>query len=176
MAAGAVLYPLCWALEAWLIWRVLGPWVVLVFAVLLIPSGLLALAWRERLDRVARQARAFFRFLGERDLHQKLMAERRALVDEVRALAARVLELGQQLARRMKELYKVERAAFFFTGTDVAHAHAHVVPIHEKMDVTSARYITSSHAITWDSAHLRADPEALKRVRHELAFKPAPAG
>lgn len=92
------------------------------------------------------------------------------------ALAARVLELGQQLARRMKELYKVERAAFFFTGTDVAHAHAHVVPIHEKMDVTSARYITSSHAITWDSAHLRADPEALKRVRHELAFKPAPAG
>jgi hypothetical protein len=92
MAAGAVLYPLCWALEGWLIWRVLGPWVLLVFAVLLIPSGLLALAWRERLDRVARQARAFFRFLGERDLHQKLMAERRALVDEVRALAARVPE------------------------------------------------------------------------------------
>ncbi|HKZ04479.1 MAG TPA: hypothetical protein VJU81_03330, partial [Methylomirabilota bacterium] len=90
MAAGAVLYPLCWAMEGWLIWRFLGPRVAVVFAVLLIPSGLLALAWRERLDRVARQARAFFRFLGERDLHRKLMAERRALVDEVRVLAARI--------------------------------------------------------------------------------------
>jgi glycerol-3-phosphate O-acyltransferase/dihydroxyacetone phosphate acyltransferase len=90
MAAGTVLYPLGWIAEGWLIWRLLGGRVALVFAVLLIPSGLLALAWRERLDRVARQARAFFRFLGERDLHQRLMAERRALVDEVRALAARV--------------------------------------------------------------------------------------
>ena len=86
-------------------------------------------------------------------------------------LAGRILGLGQQLARRMKELYKVERVAFFFTGTDVAHAHAHVVPIHEKMDVTSARYIASQGNISWSSAHLRADAEALKRVRDELAFR-----
>ena len=61
------------------------------------------------------------------------------------ALANRILGLGQQLARRMKALYKVERVAFFFTGTDIAHAHAHVVPIHEKMDVTSARYENLIH-------------------------------
>jgi glycerol-3-phosphate O-acyltransferase/dihydroxyacetone phosphate acyltransferase len=90
IAAGAVLHPVCWLAEGWLIWRLLGPRAVVVFAALLIPSGLLALAWAERLDRVARQARAFFRFLVERDLHQTLMAERRALVDEMRALAARV--------------------------------------------------------------------------------------
>jgi len=87
------------------------------------------------------------------------------------ALAGRILGLGQQLARRMKALYKVERVAFFFTGTDIAHAHAHVVPIHERMDVTSARYIVSQNEISWASEHLRADAETLKRVRDELAFR-----
>ena len=86
-------------------------------------------------------------------------------------LANRILGLGQQLGRRMKALYKVERVAFFFTGTDIAHAHAHVVPIHEKMDVTSARYIVSTEKISWSSEHLRTDVETLKRVREELAFK-----
>jgi histidine triad (HIT) family protein len=86
-------------------------------------------------------------------------------------LANRILAVGQQLARRMKELYKVERVAFFFTGTDVAHAHAHVVPMHEKMDVTSARYLVSQDGISWSSEHLRVDAETLKRVRDELAFR-----
>jgi histidine triad (HIT) family protein len=86
-------------------------------------------------------------------------------------LAGRILTLGQQLARRMKELYRVERVAFFFTGTDIAHAHAHVVPIHEKMDVTSARYLVSQENISWSSEHLRVDAETLKRVRDELAFR-----
>ena len=88
-------------------------------------------------------------------------------------LANRVLTLGQQLAQRMKALYKVERVAFFFTGTDIAHAHAHVVPIHEKMDVTSARYLVSQKEISWSSEHLRTDTETLKRVRDELAFRAA---
>ena len=29
--------------------------------------------------------------------------------------------------------------AFLFTGGDVAHAHAHVVPMHEKTGITSRR-------------------------------------
>ncbi|HXU42181.1 MAG TPA: HIT family protein [Burkholderiales bacterium] len=87
------------------------------------------------------------------------------------ALANRILALGQQLAARMKALYKVERVAFFFTGTDIAHAHAHVVPIHEKMDITSARYLVSQKEISWSSEHLRTDAETLKRVRDELAFR-----
>jgi hypothetical protein len=90
IAAGAVLYPLCWIAEGWLVWRLAGGLALAAFALLLVPSGLLALAWWERLDGVGRQARAFFRFLGERDLHQSLMRERRALVEEVRALATRV--------------------------------------------------------------------------------------
>src|SRR5690606_12143104 len=47
-------------------------------------------------------------------------------------LAADVLQLGQRLAKAMKRAYGVERAGFLFTGTDVAHVHAHVVPMHEK--------------------------------------------
>ena len=86
-------------------------------------------------------------------------------------LAGRILGLGQQLARRMKALYKVERVALFFTGTDIAHAHAHVVPMHEKMDITSARYLVSQEKVSWSSEHLRADAETLKRVREELAFR-----
>ena len=87
MAAGLVLYPLCWALEAWLIERFLGVEALIVFLVLLAPSGLVALAWRERLARVVRQASAFGRFVVDRRLHADLIAERRALLEEATALA-----------------------------------------------------------------------------------------
>src|SRR6266851_3379453 len=73
MAVGLVIYPLLWGVEGWLVWRLAGLAPLLAFLLLLAPSGLLALAWRERLGRVARQAQAFLRFL----------AERRALADRV---------------------------------------------------------------------------------------------
>ena len=60
------------------------------------------------------------------------------------ALAARMTDLGQRIARLQKRRYGVERAAFFFTGSDVAHAHAHVVPMVDKTDVTSRRYIAEA--------------------------------
>jgi hypothetical protein len=88
MAAGLVLYPLCWAVESWLIWRSGGWRLVAVFALLLVPSGLVALAWRERLARVGRQARAFARFIVDRRAARGLLAERRALVEEAEALGA----------------------------------------------------------------------------------------
>jgi glycerol-3-phosphate O-acyltransferase / dihydroxyacetone phosphate acyltransferase len=87
MAAGLILYPVCWIAEAWLVRRVAGGMWLVVFLVLLAPSGLIALAWRQRLERAARQARAFVRFVVDRKLHADLVAERRALVDEVAALA-----------------------------------------------------------------------------------------
>ena len=54
------------------------------------------------------------------------------------ALAARV---GQRVAKALKRTYGVSRVALLFTGGDVAHAHAHLVPMHEKTDNTSRRYI-----------------------------------
>ena len=56
-------------------------------------------------------------------------------------LAARAMELAQRLARAMKALYGVERVAFFATGSDLPHAHLHLVPMHHKTDLTSARYM-----------------------------------
>ena len=87
MAAGLVLYPLSWAAEAWALERVAGGVWLAVFVLLLVPSGLVALAWRERLARVVRQARAFVRFVVDRRLHADLLAERRALVGEAMTLA-----------------------------------------------------------------------------------------
>jgi histidine triad (HIT) family protein len=86
------------------------------------------------------------------------------------ALAARIVHLGQQLARRMKTVYGVERVAFLFTGGDVPHVHAHLVPMHEKTDVTSARYLASPTEPRWSSDHLRVDLAELRRVREALGF------
>jgi histidine triad (HIT) family protein len=53
-----------------------------------------------------------------------------------------IVLLGQKLAVAMKRLYRVPLVAFLFTGSDIAHIRAHVVPMWEKTDVTSRRYIT----------------------------------
>ena len=90
MAVGVVIYPVLWALEGWLIWRSAGRGTLIVFLLLIVPSGLLALLWRERLGRFIRQARAFVWFLADRDLHRRLLDERRALVAELSELADRV--------------------------------------------------------------------------------------
>jgi histidine triad (HIT) family protein len=62
--------------------------------------------------------------------------------DAPAALITSVVLLGQTLATAMKQLYGVPRVAFLFTGGDIPHVHAHVVPMHEKTDITSRRYIT----------------------------------
>jgi hypothetical protein len=87
LMAGAILYPACWALEGWLVWRLLGGWGLFAFLVLLIPTGLVALGWQARLERVRRDTRAFLRFLWDRDLFARLAARRRALVEETESLA-----------------------------------------------------------------------------------------
>jgi histidine triad (HIT) family protein len=52
-----------------------------------------------------------------------------------------IVLIGQRCAHALKRLYNVPRVAFLFTGGDIAHVHAHVVPMHEKTDITSRRYI-----------------------------------
>ena len=65
--------------------------------------------------------------------------------DLPKVTASRIIHLGQRLSRAMKALYGVPRVAFLFTGGDHAHAHAHVVPMHEKTDITSRRYIAEEN-------------------------------
>lgn len=55
-------------------------------------------------------------------------------------LASEIIHLGQRIAKAQKRLYGVSRVGFVFTGNEVAHVHAHVIPLHRADDVTSARY------------------------------------
>lgn len=84
------------------------------------------------------------------------------------ALGSKILSLGQILAQRLKEVYGVQRVGFLFTGGDVPHAHAHVIPVHEGTDVTSARYIVSPDGLEWSSAHLRTERTTLLQVKEAL--------
>jgi histidine triad (HIT) family protein len=94
------------------------------------------------------------------------------LPDEI---AARILQIGQRLAKSMKALYGVDRVGFVFTGGDIAHAHAHVVPMHEPTDITSRRYITNAEvnfaALPQpDAEEMRATAEKLRRTLNSTAF------
>jgi hypothetical protein len=80
LAAGLVLFPLSWALEAALLAWAAGPWAAILFAALLVPSGVHALRWRERLWRLRRDVGAWAR--GD------LTARQRWLRQELEALAA----------------------------------------------------------------------------------------
>jgi 1-acyl-sn-glycerol-3-phosphate acyltransferase len=90
IAGGVVIYPLAWALEAWLAARLLGPWAAGLLLVALAPAGFFALAWQARLQDVAREATALLHFLGRRGMHARLRARRRGLAEELERLAARV--------------------------------------------------------------------------------------
>ena len=58
--------------------------------------------------------------------------------------AAHIIATGQKLAKALKSLTGKERVVFLFTGGDVAHAHAHCLPMHEKTDITSTKYIAET--------------------------------
>jgi glycerol-3-phosphate O-acyltransferase / dihydroxyacetone phosphate acyltransferase len=92
IALGLLLYPLFWAMETWAAFRWGGGWAVAALLVLLFPSAFFALAWRARLDRLRRDARAFVRCLRDPGLPARLAGERRALADELRELARLVPE------------------------------------------------------------------------------------
>lgn len=83
--------------------------------------------------------------------------------DELTAeLASRIIILGQKLARILKANWEVTRAAFLFTGGDIAHAHAHVVPMVAATDITSRRYIAEEEITFRPIA--RASEDELGRV------------
>ena len=75
-----------------------------------------------------------------------------------KATASRIIHVGQRLSRAMKSLYGVERVAFALTGGDHAHVHAHVVPMHDKTDITSRRYI-EEETLTFRSMPRASDQE-----------------
>jgi hypothetical protein len=86
LGVGLGLYPLCWAAEAWLAWRIGGAWLVAAFGLGLLPGGLIALTWQDRLAGFRRRAQGFVHFLIDRDRHGHLIARRRELVGRLETL------------------------------------------------------------------------------------------
>ena len=92
VAVGLVLYPVCWALEGWVIWWVGGVWLFLAFLLSLLPTGFFALSWTARVERVGRDARGLIAVLWDRDLRGHLLARRREIMAEFQALVQLVPE------------------------------------------------------------------------------------
>jgi hypothetical protein len=92
LVGGALIHLAWWGLEGWMIaW--LGGWsALLLFVVVLGPSAFFALAWADRVRRLAREARGFARFLWDRDLPRLLAERRRAIMEELTALVRLVPE------------------------------------------------------------------------------------
>lgn len=82
-------------------------------------------------------------------------------------LGSAILHLAQRIALVQKRLYSVERVAFLFTGGDIPHAHAHVVPMFDKTDITSRRYI-KEHKLTWVAPE-RSETTALRDTASAIA-------
>ncbi|HEX6774518.1 MAG TPA: 1-acyl-sn-glycerol-3-phosphate acyltransferase [Methylomirabilota bacterium] len=90
VAVGLVVYPVCWVLEGWLIWRLGGGAVLAVFVFSLLPTGFFALSWTQRLDRVGRDTRGLVTVLMDRDLRSHLLERRRAIMAEFQELLRQV--------------------------------------------------------------------------------------
>lgn len=85
-------------------------------------------------------------------------------------LAGEIVVLGQKLARAMKSIHGVERAGFAFMGFDIPHAHAHVMPVFERDDITSRRAI-AEETVTYRHPPRAEDAEliaALAQLRAAL--------
>ncbi len=87
MAAGLVLYPLFWCAEGWLAWHFGGAVGLAALLLLLVPSGFVALSWRERLARVERGLRGLARMVRDPQLPEMLRAQRDRLAAELQQLA-----------------------------------------------------------------------------------------
>ena len=84
-------------------------------------------------------------------------------------VATEILTVGQKLAPVLRRLFAVERVAFLFTGGDIAHAHAHVVPLVESTDIASRQYIvevkvTFNNAPRVSESQLAVTADAIKRA------------
>jgi histidine triad (HIT) family protein len=73
---------------------------------------------------------------------------------------------GQRIARALKAIHGVERVGFAFTGADVSHAHAHVVPLVQSDDLTSRRYIVEETITYRDPPHM--SDEAMMAIATQI--------
>jgi histidine triad (HIT) family protein len=73
---------------------------------------------------------------------------------------SRLMNIVQQVARSVKKTYKPKRVGLLVQGFDVAHAHIHVVPIHQSSDVTSKKLLEGT-ALELSLDERRAEAEKI---------------
>jgi 1-acyl-sn-glycerol-3-phosphate acyltransferase len=95
----ALLLFTAWTFLAW--WTGGWSW-ALGIGVILIPLGLLAIAWHERWMRVEEDVKLFFRVAFEKDRRERLRSMRRELVKEFDRIAKR-MEAGDRAATRRQD-------------------------------------------------------------------------
>jgi hypothetical protein len=83
LLASIVAFPLFWALEIWIVWRLAGPGWALGFAASLPVSGLLAYRYLGGVGRLQNQLRFGWLSLTHRHFATRLLDERQALVAEL---------------------------------------------------------------------------------------------
>jgi glycerol-3-phosphate O-acyltransferase/dihydroxyacetone phosphate acyltransferase len=83
LLASVVAFPLFWALETWVVWRLGGLGWAAAFALSLPASGLLAYRYLGGVGRLRSRLRLGWVSLGHRRLAGRLLAERQALVAEL---------------------------------------------------------------------------------------------
>lgn len=86
------------------------------------------------------------------------------------ALLAKVILVGQRIAKALKSIYSVKRVGFAFVGGDIQHAYAHVVPLVAHDDMTSRRYIVEQVITYQDPPSLPADEmmDIVNKVRAHI--------
>ena len=87
-------------------------------------------------------------------------------------LMMRVTALAQKIAKVQKQIYGAERVALLFTGGDIPHVHAHAVPMAEKTDITSRRYI-AEEVLTFRPLPRASDSDLAStaaKLRNALGF------
>ena len=88
-------------------------------------------------------------------------------------LMNRITALGQRIAGVQKTLFGVTRVGFLFTGGDIAHAHAHLVPMHEKYDITSQAYFEERNLTYRPVTHPGEDALAQTAARLAASLRDA---
>lgn len=83
LLASIVAFPVFWAVEIWIVWRLLGPGWALGFALSLPVSGLLAYRYLGGMSRLRNQLRFGVLSVTHRQSATRLLAEREALVAEL---------------------------------------------------------------------------------------------
>jgi len=76
-----------WLAEGAAVFAVGGRWALVLFLAALPPTGLVALGWRGRLEHARQEARAFARFLLDRDAFRRLRLRRETLATELAELS-----------------------------------------------------------------------------------------